>query len=286
MIRARTILPAGTWDQASAADRIVLPHDGRYRRRIAMRGEGDVAFLLDLVEATRIKDGDGLKLDDGRIVAVAAAEEPVAEITARDSHHLARLAWHLGNRHVPAEFLADRIRIARDPVLEEMVRGLGGVVAAVEAPFEPEGGAYEAAEAHGHHDHAHGEHHHHDAACGCGHDHGHDHEHHGHHDHGHHDHGHHDHGHHHEHGHAHDHEHHYDHHHDHGHHEHHERDVMKVGSPEAGSAHEHGDACGCGHDHHGHGHHDPKHQGHGHDDHHGHDHHHHDHGRHGSHRHD
>lgn len=210
MIRANEILPAGSWDAAGAADRVVLPHDGRHRRRIAMRGEGDVAFLLDLAEATHLKDGDGLKLDDGRIVAVVAAEEPVAEIVARDAHHLARLAWHLGNRHVPAELLADRIRIARDSVLEDMARGLGATVAVVEAAFEPEGGAYEAAEAHAHagHHHEHGE------ACGCGHDH-HDHDH-AHHDHAehHHDHGH-EHGHEHDHGQAHSH-----HHDDHSHHDH------------------------------------------------------------------
>lgn len=249
MIRARSLLPAGSWDAATATDRVVLPHDGRYRRRIAMRGENDVAFLLDLDEATRLKDGDGLALEDGRVVAVVAAEEPVAEIVAQDAHHLARLAWHLGNRHVPAELLADRIRIARDGVLEEMARGLGATVEVVEAAFEPEGGAYEAAEAHGHHGHAHHDHdheHHHHAHgedCGCGHDHSHDHAHHEHEHHAHerdvlHVHGHeHDHAHAHEHGHA---------------HEHHE--------------HKHGEACGCGHDH-------------SHDHAHDHDHeHHHDHG--------
>lgn len=280
MIRARTVLPAGSWDAATAADRVVLPHDGRYRRRIAMRGEGDVAFLLDLVEATRLKDGDGLSLEDGRIVAVVAAEEPVAEIVAQDAHHLARLAWHLGNRHVPAELLADRIRIARDSVLEEMARGLGATVAVVDAAFEPEGGAYEAAEAHGHHAHGHEHHHAHGEACGCGHDH-HDHDHHAHdhHDHAHHDHEHQDHEHH---GHAHHDDAHHDHHgHDHhGHaHAHHaparERDVLHVqdGQP---SAHEHGPDCGCGHDHaheHGHDHkhgHDHEHHGHAHGHKHGH----------------
>lgn len=259
MIRARTVLPSGTWDATGAADRVVLPHDGRYRRRIAMRGEGDVAFLLDLDEATRLKDGDGLKLDDERVVAVVAAEEPVAEIVAQDAHHLARLAWHLGNRHVPAELLADRIRIARDSVLEEMARGLGAGVEIVEAAFEPEGGAYEAAEAHAgharghsHHDHAHGE------ACGCGHDH-HDHGHHGHEHHGHEHHGH---------------EHHE--HHGHGHHEHEAaaggRDVLHVQDK---PAHEHGPGCGCGHDHREHGHahaHDHAHHDHDHDHHHGHKH--------------
>ena len=230
MIRARTLLPAGTWDVTTAADRVVLPHDGRHRRRIAMRGEGDVVFLLDLPEATRLKQDDGISLEDGRTVAVVAAEEPVAEIVARDAHHLARLAWHLGNRHVPAELLSDRIRIARDSVLEEMARGLGATVEMVEAAFEPEGGAYEAAEAHGHHSHGHHDNRHHDhgdhdhhrhahgEACGCGHDHSHDHAHHDH---------------------------------------------------DPGQAHEHahGEACGCGHDHHEHDHdhdHDHHHGHHGH----------------------
>jgi urease accessory protein len=251
MIRARSLLPAGSWDAATAADRVVLPHDGRYRRRIAMRGENDIAFLLDLDEATRLRDGDGLALEDGRVVAVVAAEEPVAEIVAQDAHHLARLAWHLGNRHVPAELLADRIRIARDGVLEEMARGLGATVEVVEAAFEPEGGAYEAAEAHGHHDHDHGHHHHeHGEACGCGHDHSHDHD-----------------------------------HHEHDHHAH-ERDVLHVHGQEHdhkhehahahehhGHEHKHGEACGCGHDHsHDHAHHDHDHS-HDHDHHgHGHDH--------------
>lgn len=245
MIRANEVLPAGSWNAATAADRVVLPHDGRHRRRIAMRGEGDVAFLLDLAEATHLKDGDGLRLDDGRVVAVVAAEEPVAEIVARDAHHLVRLAWHLGNRHVPAELLADRIRIARDGVLEEMARGLGATVSVVEAAFEPEGGAYEAPEAH-----AHGHHHEHGEACGCGHDH-HDHDHH-HHDHDHEHHGHEHHGHHHE------------------HHEHEpKRDVMPVSEHKhadhehAGHEHTHGEACGCGHDHHDRDHHG-HHHGHGH----------------------
>lgn len=246
MIHARTLLPAGTWDISGAADRVVLPHDGRHRRRIAMRGEGDVVFLLDFQEATRLKDGDGLALDDGRTVAVVAAEEPVAEIVARDAHHLARLAWHLGNRHVAAELLADRIRIARDPVLEEMARGLGATVEIVDAAFEPEGGAYEAAEAHGHNDHGHHDHAHHDHAghehaghvhgddCGCGHDHG---------------------------AHAH-----HDHEHD---HKPAARDVLNVQDHAHG--HAHGADCGCGHDHgtHDHAHDHDKHE-HGHRHDHGH----------------
>jgi urease accessory protein len=137
-------------------DTIVLPHDGRYRRRITMRTEGDFVFLLDLPEPTHLKHGDGLVLEDGRIIGVVAAEEPVMEITADDAHHLARIAWHIGNRHVPAEILADRIRILRDHTIEAMARGLGGQVKHVETRFEPEGGAYDHAasgRSHVHHHH-------------------------------------------------------------------------------------------------------------------------------------
>ena len=198
MIRATEVLPSGHWNRAGEADSIELPHDGRHRRRIAMRGAKDTVFLLDLAEATMLHDGDGLKLEDGRVVRVIAASEPIAEITAGDPHHLTRIAWHLGNRHVPAQILPDRIRIGRDHVLEELMVKLGAKVARIEAPFDPEGGAYaeETAHAHGHHHHGHDHAHHHDHEhgdnCGCGHDHSHDHAHDRHHDH---DHGHHHHGH-------------------------------------------------------------------------------------------
>jgi urease accessory protein len=123
-----------------------------------------------------------------------AAPEPLAEIRASEPAALARIAWHLGNRHLPVELTRKALRIRRDPVIEEMARGLGAVVLGIEAPFNPEGGAY----AKGGHDHGHDHHEH-------GHDHEHEHDH---------DHGHgHDHGHEHDHGHDHDH----DHDHDHGH---------------------------------------------------------------------
>jgi urease accessory protein len=145
MLRANSV--AKNLAGRAAIDAVILPHDGRHRRRVTMRTEGDLVFLLDLPEATRLMHGDGLVLDDGRIIEVIAAEEPVMEITARDQHHLAQIAWHLGNRHLPTEILPDRLRIAPDAVIEDMVRGLGGTVRHVEARFEPEGGAYAA---HGH----------------------------------------------------------------------------------------------------------------------------------------
>jgi urease accessory protein len=162
MNRATKVLPAGTWDRASEADRIALTHDNRHRRRIVMKGEGGTDFLLDLPEAMHLRDGDGLALEDSRIVRVVAAAEPVLEIVG-DAHLLSRLSWHIGNRHVPAQILPDRIRIAQDHVLEEMLVNLGAKVAHAMAPFDPEPGAY-AGEAHGHghgpHDHDHDDHDH------------------------------------------------------------------------------------------------------------------------------
>jgi urease accessory protein len=157
MLRASKVLPARSWDRGKAADRIALTHDGRHRRRVAMKGVGGTDFLLDLAEATMLRDGDGLALDDGRTIEVVAAAEPVVEIFG-DPHLLSRLSWHIGNRHVPAQILPDRIRIGRDHVLEDMLGKLGAKVMRTEAPFDPEPGAYASeASAHDHsHDHSHG----------------------------------------------------------------------------------------------------------------------------------
>lgn len=146
-----------------ATDSVQLPYDDRHRRRFAMNGERGIEFLLDLPEATALRNGDGLVLDDGRMVEVRAKPEPLLVVQAKDAHHLARLAWHLGNRHVPAAIESGRILIRPDHVLAEMLTGLGAAVSAVEAPFDPEGGAYDHV-GHGHH-HEHGaESHHHDHA--------------------------------------------------------------------------------------------------------------------------
>lgn len=179
MLRAISVHPHLHGDPA---DRVILAHEDRRRRRLAMKGEGGLEFLLDLPEAVTIPDGAALVLDDGRQVEVVAAAEEIVKITAKDGPSLIRIAWHLGNRHVPTELLGSQLRIARDHVLEEMVAGLGGSVSPMTAPFEPESGAYNAGgHDHGHHhdheahDHAH---HHHDDHHR--HDHGRDHDHHGH----------------------------------------------------------------------------------------------------------
>jgi len=148
--RVTQILPAGAWRAAEAVDRVVLDADERYRRRIVLTGERGIKFLLDLPQATALRDGDGLMCDDGAIVAVVAKPEPLVEITAADNAEktavIARLAWHLGNRHTELQIVGDKLRMRRDHVLEEMLAGLGARLTPIEAPFEPERGAYE----HGH----------------------------------------------------------------------------------------------------------------------------------------
>jgi len=148
MKRACEIRPAGEWNEASAVDSIALDAHERYRRRIVLTGERGTRFLLDLPKAMALHDGDGLLLDDGAIVRVAGRLEPLLEIRAASAAELARLAWHIGNRHIDMQVAGDRLRIRRDHVIEDMLRGLGAEVTPIEAPFEPEGGAY----AHHHHD--------------------------------------------------------------------------------------------------------------------------------------
>jgi urease accessory protein len=152
MRRASEIRTAGTWNAAIAIDRVVLDADERHRRRLTMTGERGTAFLLDLPHATALRDGDGLVLEDGAIVRVAGKPEALVEIMAASHHELARLAWHIGNRHTDVQIVGERLRIRRDHVLEEMLRGLGARLTAIEAPFDPEQGAY----GHGHQHHDHG----------------------------------------------------------------------------------------------------------------------------------
>jgi len=163
MKRAREVRAAGHWDDGSAIDSITLDAHERHRRRIVLSGERGTKFLLDLPQAIALHDGDGLVLDDGAMVRIVGRPEPLVEIAAADAHELARLAWHIGNRHIDVEITGERLRIRRDHVIEEMLRGLGARLLPVDAPFNPEHGAYDR---HGHeHNHEHSpghSHHHHD----------------------------------------------------------------------------------------------------------------------------
>ena len=203
MIRAIRVQGQHRWNE-TPADTVVLDFDDRHRRRMAMTGTRGLEFLLDLENAVALRGGDALVLEDGRLIEVVAAPEPLIEIRGADPLHLVRVAWHLGNRHLPTQIMAKGLRIRRDHVIEAMVKGLGARIIEIEAPFDPEGGAYAGgghahaaddpahhhdAHDHGAHDHAahdhskhdhshdHGGHHHHDEHCGHEHDHGHSHAH-------------------------------------------------------------------------------------------------------------
>ena len=141
MIRATTV--RGQHHFASPpTDTVVLDFDDRHRRRMAMTGTRGLEFLLDLENAVALRGGDALVLEDGRLIEVVAAPEPLVEIRGIDPLHLVRVAWHLGNRHLPTQIMAKGLRIRRDHVIEAMVKGLGARIIEIEAPFDPEGGAY------------------------------------------------------------------------------------------------------------------------------------------------
>ena len=134
----------------AVADTVVLDYDARLMRRKRLVGEGGLAFLVDLAEVTNLDDRWGFLLEDGRAVAVKAAPEDLVEVRG----HLARLAWHIGNRHTPCQVGRDHLAIRRDHVIEAMLAHLGAELTPVTGPFRPEGGAYGTGRTMGH-DHGH-----------------------------------------------------------------------------------------------------------------------------------
>ena len=141
--------PAGHWPKEKAAGTLTLDFDARHRRRIRLTADHGEDVLLDLPKAVAMADGDGLQLEDGRWLKVQAAAELIVEVKHKDPHQLVRLAWHLGNRHLPTEIRNHALRIRPDHVIEEMLHGFGAELTKLQAPFQPEGGAY------GGHDHNH-----------------------------------------------------------------------------------------------------------------------------------
>jgi urease accessory protein len=145
MHRVTAVKPAGQWNVSAAADRVVLDAGDRNRRRIVLKAEKGTELMLDFEKPVALRDGDGLALDDGSIVLVAGAPEALVEVAAHSALDTVRLAWHLGNRHTDVQIAGERLRIRRDHVLEEMLRGLGATLTPLEAAFDPE-----AAAPHGH----------------------------------------------------------------------------------------------------------------------------------------
>jgi urease accessory protein len=186
MPRATSVQSAVDRKGGEIVDTLILPYAHRQVRQGFLFGIKGTCVEVDLAEAVRLRTDDVLVLDNGGIVEIVAEAEPLIEVRAADLPSLARLAWHLGDRHVPVQILERRLRLARDPGIEALLESLGAKIALIEAPFEPEGGAYAAASGdHGHHhhdhghphDHGHGDHHHHDHGHEHHHDHGHDHKH-------------------------------------------------------------------------------------------------------------
>jgi len=143
----------GGWQAADTVATVTLDFDDRYRRRVRLVDDTGEAFLLDLDDATRLADGDGLRLEGGGIVQVRAADEDVLDIRCADPRDTARMAWHIGNRHLPTQVLEDgALRIRADHVIEAMLIRLGAEVETRSASFNPEPGAYdEGGHNHGHH---------------------------------------------------------------------------------------------------------------------------------------
>jgi len=149
---------AGHWPREQSQGTVTLDFDNRHRRRIRLTADQGQDILLDLPKAVAMAHGDGLQLEDGRWLEVRAAAETIVEVRHKDPHQLVRLAWHLGNRHLPTEIRDQVLRIRPDHVIEDMLHGFGAGLVKMQAPFQPEGGAY------GGHGHAHedgdGGHHH------------------------------------------------------------------------------------------------------------------------------
>ena len=130
-----------------AADTVTLDYEARFLRRKRLVSDRGEPFLVELAETQSLNQGEGFRLDDGRIIAVMAAAEPLLAVR---HDNLARIAWHVGNRHTPCQIADDHILIREDKVLQAILEGLGASVTQVTAPFTPEGGAYGHSRTHGH----------------------------------------------------------------------------------------------------------------------------------------
>ena len=161
MPRATRVLAAAEPRDRPLVDTVILDYAQRGAQKLSIIGVKGGAVEIDLPAPRRLRTDDLLLLEDGALVEVVAAPEPLIEARAANVSSLARLAWHLGDRHVPVQLLPNRIRARRDGAIEALLVSLGAKVALIEAPFEPEGGAYDLSRGHGHAHHAH-DHDHHD----------------------------------------------------------------------------------------------------------------------------
>lgn len=131
-------------------DTITLDETDRHRRRILLTSDSGLEFLLELDSVTLLQHDDILRLNDGRGVRVQAKPEALYAISAQNPQHLLTLTWHVGNRHLATQIMADHIRIRRDPVIKTMLEQLDAQVTDIEAGFNPQRGAYGDAHGGGH----------------------------------------------------------------------------------------------------------------------------------------
>jgi len=164
MRKASLHRPARHWPENKATGTVTLDFDARHRRRIRLTADNGEDILLDLPKTVAMADGDGVQLDDGTWLRITASSESLIEVQHKDRYQLMRLAWHLGNRHLPTDIREDALRIRPDHVIEEMLLGFGADLHKLQAAFQPEGGAYGATHNHAHHhnDYYHNHDHHHD----------------------------------------------------------------------------------------------------------------------------
>jgi urease accessory protein len=174
MPRAARIVVAADRRERGITDTLILDYAQRSASAFSAKGLKGGTYELTLDTPGRLATDDVLELDDGTLLEVVAAAEPLIEARAADVSGLMRLAWHLGDRHVPVQVLPNRVRLRRDAQLERLLQSLGAKLTLIEAPFEPEGGAYAASHGHHHDDHAHEHHHGHEPGHGH-HRHHHDH---------------------------------------------------------------------------------------------------------------
>ncbi|MFZ0844653.1 MAG: urease accessory protein UreE [Pseudolabrys sp.] len=161
MTRASSIIGAGHRHGRPVVDTVILDYAKRSAQTATVACVKGGTIEIDLHQPMRLRTDDLLVLEDGSLVEVVAAPEALIEARAADVAGLSRLAWHLGDRHVPVQVLPNRIRTLREPAIEALLESLGAKIRIIQAPFEPEGGAYASSHGqdHGHHDHPHGHHH-------------------------------------------------------------------------------------------------------------------------------
>lgn len=142
---AQTLHRKGQW--SGPAETCTLDYDARFLRRKRLVTDEGRAFVVDLAQTTSLDDGDALETGEGMRIVIRAAPEGVLVVTGGD---LARLAWHIGNRHTPCQIDAGRLLIQNDPVIAHMLGHLGATLTEADLPFTPEGGAYGHGRTHAH----------------------------------------------------------------------------------------------------------------------------------------